>query len=98
VRNALAQIAASTVPHPDHHDHEGAHDHDAAPAAPAAVEILDIPVATATREPRRVSPDADQLLDTVLEALPEPKKPGQGRSRRARRASSAGTVTPPTAD
>ena len=31
VRNALAQIAASTVPHPDHHDHEGAHDHDASP-------------------------------------------------------------------
>ena len=91
VRNALAQIAASTVPHPDHHDHERLpHDQRRPPrAAPAAVEILDIPVATAPREPRRVSPDAEQLLDSVLEALPEPKQPGQGRSRRSRRASSA---------
>ncbi|ROS48434.1 ribonuclease E [Frigoribacterium sp. PhB24] len=58
----------------------------------ATVAILDIPVATTQREPRRISSqDAEQLLDSVLGALPEPKQPGQGRSR-SRRASSQGTT------
>ena len=63
----------------------------------APVEILDIPVARAPRSPRRTSPkEAEQLLGSVLEALPEPKQPGEGRGRRgSRRASTAGTVTPP---
>jgi ribonuclease E len=60
----------------------------------AAVEILDIPVQRAQRQPRRMTNhDADQLLGSVLEALPEPKQPGQGRGRGSRRASSSGTVT-----
>ncbi len=43
--------------------------------------------------PRKVNPAAaEQLLDSVLEALPEPKQPGQGRSRVSRRAGSAGQV------
>ena len=63
-------------------------------AAEAAVEILDIPVKKNSRGPRRISThDAEQILDSVLEALPEPKQPGQGRSRVSRRASSAGTVS-----
>jgi len=58
----------------------------------ATVAILDIPVATTRREPRRISSqDAEQLLDSVLGALPEPKQPGQGRAR-SRRASSQGTA------
>ncbi|MBA8813316.1 ribonuclease E [Frigoribacterium faeni] len=58
----------------------------------ASVAILDIPVATTRREPRRISKDdAEQLLDSVLGALPEPKQPGQGRGR-SRRASSSGTT------
>ncbi|MET0990848.1 MAG: Rne/Rng family ribonuclease, partial [Lacisediminihabitans sp.] len=62
-------------------------------AAEAAVAILDIPVTKAQRQPRRISThDAEQILDSVLDALPEPKQPGQGRSRTSRRASSAGTV------
>jgi ribonuclease E len=28
--------------------------------------------------------DAEQLLDSVLDALPQPKQPGQGRSRNRR--------------
>ncbi|WP_369813602.1 Rne/Rng family ribonuclease [Frigoribacterium sp. RIT-PI-h] len=65
-----------------------------APVSPpdATVAILDIPVAPTRREPRRISSqDAEQLLDSVLGALPEPKQPGQGRSR-SRRASSQGTT------
>jgi len=62
----------------------------------ATVAILDLPVAATTREPRRISPDAEQLLDSVLGALPEPAQPGQGRSR-SRRASSAGTAAAPAA-
>jgi ribonuclease E len=59
--------------------------------ADASVAILDLPVTKAQRAPRRISThDAEQILDSVLEALPEPKQPGQGRSRVSRRASSAG--------
>ena len=100
VRNALAQIAKSTV-----HPHAAEHTEEPAPVgtAPAAtvveapVEILDIPVARAPRAARRTSPkEAEQLLGSVLEALPEPKQPGEGRSRRgSRRASTSGVVTPP---
>jgi ribonuclease E len=61
-------------------------------AAEAAVAILDIPVAKSPRSSRRISTkDAEQILDSVLEALPEPKQPGQGRSRVSRRATSSGS-------
>ncbi|MDA3805780.1 Rne/Rng family ribonuclease [Clavibacter sp. Sh2036] len=63
------------------------------------VQILDIPVASARTAPRRVSSaDAEQLLGSVLDALPQPKEPGQGRSR-SRRVSTATLTTPaPDAD
>jgi len=116
VRNALAQIAKSTVPHleHDHADPEHAASsetretvtgvvsgrHEAAePVVEAPVEILDIPVpvAKASRSSRRISTqDAEQLLGSVLGALPEPKEPGQGRVRASRRASSAGAVVTPS--
>jgi ribonuclease E len=66
----------------------------AASAEPAeTVAILDIPVTKAPRAGRRMNNrDAEQILDSVLEALPEPKQPGQGRSRTSRRAGSAGAV------
>jgi ribonuclease E len=102
VKNALAQIAKSTVPtsgdahaaesHPAHTAGEVA-----VAAAEAAVEILDIPVQKAPRSARKVSAtDAESILGSVLEALPEPKQPGHGR-RGSRRASTSGTVTPPAA-
>jgi ribonuclease E len=57
------------------------------------VAILDIPVTKAPRAGRRMNNrDAEQILDSVLEALPEPKQPGQGRARTSRRAGSAGAV------
>ncbi|MET1044150.1 MAG: Rne/Rng family ribonuclease, partial [Microbacteriaceae bacterium] len=60
-------------------------------AAEATVAILDIPVKKASRPSRKISPaDAEQILGSVLEALPEPKQPGQGRTRTSRRASSSG--------
>ena len=63
-----------------------------APEAPAIdIAVLDIP-AQGSRPPRRVSTrDAEQILDAVLDALPEPKQPGQGRSRVSRRATSSGS-------
>ncbi|MBT1635642.1 Rne/Rng family ribonuclease [Clavibacter michiganensis] len=63
------------------------------------VQILDIPVASTRTAPRRVSSaDAEQLLGSVLDALPQPKEPGQGRSR-SRRVSTATLTTPtPEAD
>jgi ribonuclease E len=104
VRNALAQIAKSTV-------HTEAHDEDEIPdsvepaalpveeavnaAAEAAVEILDIPVTPASRAGRRVSTQAaEEILGSVLDALPEPKAPGQGRARGSRRVSTGTVVTP----
>jgi ribonuclease E len=57
------------------------------------VEILDIPVKKSPRNRRPVSKQVtDQLLDSVLDALPEPKQPGQGRSR-SRRVTTAGGPT-----
>ena len=57
----------------------------------AGVSIFDLPITRSPRASRRLSTrDAEQILDSVLEALPEPKQPGQGRSRVSRRASSTG--------
>ncbi|TAL46493.1 MAG: Rne/Rng family ribonuclease [Salinibacterium sp.] len=89
VRNALARVAASTV-----HTNEPT---DAPAEAPAestepAVPIIEIPAAKARRGRRVSTHDAEQILDSVLESLPEPKQPGQGRSRVSRRAGSAGQV------
>ncbi|PWB96900.1 Rne/Rng family ribonuclease [Salinibacterium hongtaonis] len=62
------------------------------------VEILDIPVVKSTSTAKRVSTrDAEEILGSLLDALPEPKQPGQGRSRGSRRASSAGVVQAGTA-
>jgi ribonuclease E len=81
VKSALAQIAASTIQ----------------PSGEDAVEVPEAPVeepeATVEppKKPRRkraessaktVRSEKESLLDSVLSALPEPKAPGQGRSRR----------------
>jgi ribonuclease E len=56
------------------------------------IPVLDIPDSQVSRQARRVSNRAaEQILDAVLEALPEPKQPGQGRSRVSRRATSSGS-------
>jgi ribonuclease E len=56
-------------------------------------------VAKAPRSSRKVSmQDAEEILGSVLEALPEPSSPGTGRSRRSRRAGSAGAVVTPGDD
>lgn len=70
-----------------------------APVTPTenTVAILDIPVAVTKREPRPVRDDAESLLDSVLQALPEPKQPGQGRSR-SRRVSSPSISAPASSD
>ncbi|HEX5856666.1 MAG TPA: Rne/Rng family ribonuclease [Microbacterium sp.] len=85
MKSALAQIAASTI--------APAHVEPDAPA-PAAAEapVVEEPAPAAERpkkarkkrQPADRAPktEADQLLDSVLKALPEPKAPGQGRSRR----------------
>lgn len=57
-----------------------------AAAVAATLSLLDLPI---TEKPRRAPvADPEHLLDSVLEALPEPKKPGQGRGR-SRRVSTA---------
>jgi ribonuclease E len=85
VKSALAQIAASTI-HPTVEDPAIVE-----AAVVASVEaVLDAKVETPVREkrprkkrePRAPRTEKDALLESVLEALPEPKAPGQGRSRR----------------
>ncbi|HEY5229355.1 MAG TPA: Rne/Rng family ribonuclease, partial [Galbitalea sp.] len=91
VRKALAQVAASTV-HTEHAEHAEAVEVEAPVVEAAETTVLDIPVTRAPRSSRRVSSkDADELLGSVLDALPEPKQPGQGRSRVSRRATSSGS-------
>ncbi len=103
VRAALAQIAKSTVPHATEDsapvtgvvqdDRDSKVEQAAEAAAEAAAEILDIPVTKAPRSQRRISTqDAEQILGSVLEALPEPSQPGASRTRRSRRAGSSGAV------
>jgi len=85
VKSALAQIAASTI-HPTVEDPAIVE-----AAVVASVEAVmdakpDAPVREKRprkkREPRAPRTEKDALLESVLEALPEPKAPGQGRSRR----------------
>ncbi|WP_167041858.1 Rne/Rng family ribonuclease [Salinibacterium sp. ZJ454] len=71
--------------------HDAKSDSEKVAAAEATVAILDIPVKKASRPSRKISTaDAEQILGSVLESLPEPKQPGQGRTRTSRRASSSG--------
>ncbi|MET0590816.1 MAG: Rne/Rng family ribonuclease [Naasia sp.] len=96
-KNALAMIAKSTL-HREEFEAQAVAvvaasiaEVEGAPEAPsaavgsahAAEPVIPLPEVAAAPQ-RRVAPDADALLSTVLEALPEPKKPGQGRSRSRR--------------
>ncbi len=104
VKNALAKIAASTIAPvveladqslPETGSAESPVVEEAVAPSPDAAEeetvaILDIPVKKSSRPARRISSkDAEQLLDSVLDALPEPAQPGTGRARTSRRATSA---------
>lgn len=137
VKHALAQIAASTIPHSEQKPaaevadvepkatsrnpaqsenarserRRGRHrrviqEQGAAESTPSAeaeepttapepslpLALLDLPVPAAERPaPARV-PEAEVLLDSVLDALPAPKKAGEGRSR-SRRVSTAALST-----
>ncbi|MFC8682388.1 Rne/Rng family ribonuclease [Microbacterium ureisolvens] len=95
VKSALAQIAASTI----HHNDEAAPAEAAPVAEPAPAERP-----KKQRKKRQDSgakkearTEKDLLLDSVLNALPEPKAPGQGRSRRrVTTAALTGTPVPHT--
>jgi len=68
-------------------------------ATEKAVALLDIPLKKQVRAPRKISThDAEQILDSVLDSLPQPRQAGQGRARTSRRASSSGTVSAPVVD
>ena len=95
VKSALAQIAASTI-----------HHNDEAPAAEPE-PVLEQAPAERPKKQRKKRPESgskkesrtekDLLLDSVLNALPEPKAPGQGRSRRrVTTAALTGTPVPHT--
>ena len=79
VKSALAQIAASTI----HHHDEPSPRRPRRPSKPVAVrapeEAAQEAPGAGSQAPRT---EKDLLLDSVLSALPEPKAPGQGRSRR----------------
>ncbi|GAA1469411.1 Rne/Rng family ribonuclease [Microbacterium thalassium] len=102
VKSALAQIAASTI----HHHDEVPADEQAAVApveeTPAEPRKSDRPKKRKKRqESAQKAPktETDLLLDSVLSSLPEPKAPGQGRSRRrVTTAALTGTPVPPTTD
>ncbi|WP_203579575.1 Rne/Rng family ribonuclease [Microbacterium hibisci] len=96
VKSALAQIAASTIHHAD----------EAAPAEAAPVVAEPAPAERPKKQRKKrqdsgakkeVRTEKDLLLDSVLNALPEPKAPGQGRSRRrVTTAALTGTPVPHT--
>lgn len=86
-KNALAQIAASTLGH-------STEEHVEVESGEEVVEILDIPVVKTgrSRKPRVSGVNAEEILENVLEALPEPKAAGQGKGR-SRRVSTANIST-----
>ncbi|MEO7147653.1 MAG: Rne/Rng family ribonuclease, partial [Terrimesophilobacter sp.] len=70
-----------------------------AAASEDAVAILDIPVIKSRKPARTISSeDKEHLLESVLDALPEPKQPGTAKARTSRRASSAGLAAAAPAD
>lgn len=89
VKSALAQIAASTVK--PSLDDPAVVEAAVAASVEAVLEAkteTDAPAPAREkrprkkREPKAPRTEKDALLESVLEALPEPKAPGQGRSRR----------------
>ena len=82
INNVMTQIAASTVAA---HEAAGESSPITLPAAKAGDKTSNSAANTDT-------PAAEKMLEAVLDALPEPKAPGQGR-RKPRRASSGGNVS-----
>jgi len=91
VKSALAQIAASTI----HPHEEGAAVEPVEGIVAIAAEVVETSAAPAERPkkqrkkrqdaeraPKKPKTETELLLDSVLDALPEPKAPGQGRARR----------------
>ncbi len=76
INNVMTQIAASTV---------------AAHEAAGESSPISLPVAKAAGDSEPTE-GAEKMLEAVLDALPEPKAPGQGR-RKPRRATSGGNVS-----
>lgn len=96
VKSALAQIAASTI-HPTAEAVAVAERTDIAPGVTIELDALEIAAPAESvdsgeerprkrkkprSEPAKPKTQTDILLDSVLNALPEPKAPGQGRARR----------------
>ncbi|MGM1016533.1 MAG: Rne/Rng family ribonuclease [Actinomycetota bacterium] len=92
-KSALAQIAASTIVTSAETDVEtvvqAVVEEQAAPA-----ERAKKPRKKRSSERRSPKTPAEELLDSVLDALPEPKSPGQGRGGRRRVTTAALTGTP----
>ncbi|HEX4057182.1 MAG TPA: Rne/Rng family ribonuclease [Galbitalea sp.] len=56
------------------------------------IDLVELDGGAPARPARKVnSKETEQILDAVLDALPEPPQPGQGRSRVSRRATSSGS-------
>ncbi len=74
-------------------EHDDAKADAAASDSPARVPLVDLPPVAPTERRRTVRPaEAEVLLDSVLDALPAPKKAGEGRMR-SRRVSTAALST-----
>ena len=92
-KSALAQIAASTIHTAAEAPALGDIADDAAPVVADAAVAVERPKKPRKKRPEAPKTEKDMLLDSVLNALPEPKAPGQGRSRR-RVSTAALTGTP----
>ncbi|MFC4137300.1 MULTISPECIES: Rne/Rng family ribonuclease [unclassified Microbacterium] len=77
-KSALAAIAASTIAP----NAEGVHIEPAHEQAPEPAPERTKKRKKRSSEGKGPKSEAEQLLDSVLDALPEPKAPGQGRNRR----------------
>lgn len=91
-KNALAQIAASTLAPKLTNKSTKTRSSQSSTQAAKAADSVHVPEKKQTRQRRVKTDETEVLLDSVLDALPEPKKPGQGRAKN-RRVSTAALST-----
>ncbi|CAB4901099.1 MAG: Rne/Rng family ribonuclease [Actinobacteria bacterium] len=91
--SALAKIAASTLHQNEESVPAGNDEPTEMHADSEVVDILDFPV-TVTKGRRKKADLDTAALDSVLQALPEPSDPGQGRGRRRRVSTESITADP----
>jgi ribonuclease E len=97
-KKGLAQVAASTISHQSPSGIADSPEADEEAAREQPVAILEIPIPPVRHRPRVSTSEAEQLLDSVLDALPPAKTSAPSRTRRRVTTGSLHVEAPATGD